>query len=141
MTTLFEAPPSADAEEHARWKAAAQAVPDFFSLVARRKLKQPDTWRWWSIRRVGDTDDALVRGAVPVGTRKDGSPKFPPKRDSQECVVADVEREAAIREWETATGLCARCGGCGQRAWSWGVEGTKFKPCERCGASGKAGAA
>ena len=112
-------------------EAMHRAMPDFWNLAVQQKLGLPAEWQWFDLRVIGP--DVLVRGAVPVGYTRDGRPKWPKVRDSQQCVVTTAERNAARDAWTRRTGLCWNCGGSGEEFASWHhVTGKQFRPCRRC---------
>jgi hypothetical protein len=115
--------------------------PNWLNMVARKKLGQPPEWRWCKFEAIGDTDDCVVEGGIPrllqSGKRK-GQVTW---RDCTliKCVVTRAESDLAKVEYETETGKCQECAGSGLRLKGWNRDtGNHFKPCVRCGASGKA---
>lgn len=126
--SLFDADTTTDATPDPRVVANA-AVADFAVDVARRKLGVGTDWQW-HYRKVMGPDAQLVRGAIPIGTKRDGSPRWPKASEDRECVVTDAEIKAEREAWEARTGLCADCGGCGERRVGWSREtGPIFRPC------------
>ena len=122
-------------------KPEPELPPNWLNVVARKKLGQPKEWRWCKFERIGDTDDCLVEGGIPrllqSGKRK-GQPTW---RDSKltKCVVTGAEHDQAKVDYEAETGKCCKCAGSGLWLSGWGVDtGNRFKPCVRCGATGKA---
>lgn len=113
--------------------------PEWWNIIARRKLGVSDAWRWWEIRRIGMTNDALLIGAVPAGFTKAGRPKWPSRANSQEVVITDAEMTAEKEAWERATGKCHNCYGTGQESAGWSLaEGPRYRDCPRCGTTGHA---
>lgn len=109
--------------------------------VARRKVNAPEGWKIGRWEVIGDTRDVLVHGCVPGvfqrGPRK-GQPKFN-GITMQACVVTDAEERAEHARYEAETGLCGDCGGERQVWAGWHhIEGTRYRPCRRCAASGRA---
>lgn len=69
------------------------------------------------------------------GERK-GEWKWSKEHVSVLVPMADTDKLA--NEYELATGLCKECDA-GQRWCGWGVDtGSRFRSCDRCGATGKA---
>lgn len=122
-------------------KPEPELPPNWLNVVARKKLGQPQEWRWCKFEMIGDTDDCLVEGGIPrllqSGKRK-GQPTW---RDSKltKCVVTKAEHDQAKADYEAETGKCCKCAGSALWLSGWGVDtGNRFKPCVRCGATGKA---
>lgn len=104
--------------------------------VARRKVNGPEGWVVCAWERIGDGNDLVVTGGVPrmlkAGPRK-GKPTW---RDvpTQKAVVTKAEIEAEKVRYEADTGKCGDCMGKGEVFASCSVaEGTKYRPCKRCG--------
>lgn len=130
-------------------------VPDFYNLIAHER-GMPAEWQWYSLivkpeppwpgneRPAREHCFVLVRGAVCAVFYQRGpraGHKNWTKRDKAtdvEIVIGRVEYDERTMRWERETGMCKDCGGDGQELWSVGREGTKTKPCQRCGASGRA---
>lgn len=115
--------------------------PDWIDVVARKKLGQPQEWRWCKFEAIGDTDDCLVEGGVPRLLQKGKNKGRPTWRDSvlSKCVVTRSEMDQAKADYETETGKCNECAGSGQRYVGWSRDtGKRFRPCVRCNATGKA---
>lgn len=117
--------------------------PNWLSVVARKKLAQPQEWRWCKFEAIGDTDDYVVEGGIPrllqSGKRK-GQVTW---RDCVliKCVVTRSETDLAKVEYEAETGKCHKCAGSGLRLEGWSRDtGNYFKPCVRCSATGKSSA-
>jgi hypothetical protein len=126
---MFPSPAQGQADHH-----AGVEIPDWFNLAAQKKLDLPSTWQWFSLQVVG-REDVLIRGGVPIGHRRDGSPRWGPVRDCQTCVVTPAEHEAAKQEWKARTGKCAECYGTGWENIGWSqAEGRKYRRCRTCGA-------
>ncbi|MBI6948770.1 hypothetical protein [Pseudomonas koreensis] len=122
-------------------KPEPELPPNWLNVVARKKLGQSEEWRWCKFEMIGDTDDCLVEGGIPrllqSGKRK-GQPTW---HDSKltKCVVTKAEHDQAKVDYEAETGKCCKCAGSGLWLSGWGVDtGNRFKPCVRCGATGKA---
>ena len=122
-------------------KPEPELPPNWLNVVARKKLGQPQEWRWCKFEMIGDTYDCVVEGGVPrvlkSGERK-GQPTW---RDCAltKCVVTQAEHDQAKADYETETGKCNACAGSGLWLSGWSADaGNRFKPCQRCGATGKA---
>lgn len=104
--------------------------PDFMGEIAKRKVGS-DEWRWFKCEAIGD-DALIVTGAIPIGAysrgKRAGRPKFPPMRECQRVVVTESEIEQHRVAYEREQGLCSTCGGAGNN----------YRPCRRCGSTGKA---
>jgi hypothetical protein len=109
------------------------------TAVGMRKAGSPDGFQFFCWERIG-TDALKLTGCVVTrsyakGPRK-GRPCYNGKRVS--VVVTDAEAEAERTRYELETGQCGECMGSGQVFRSWSVdEGTKTRPCDVCGASGR----
>jgi len=115
-------------------------APNFFEVCAREKLQRGPDWQLVAWELVGDTDDAVISGAVPVGLymrgARKGSPKFVPP--FEKCVVTRAETLARALTYEAETGHCSGCGGKGQAWAGWSAsEGDRYRQCKRCDGSGE----
>lgn len=105
--------------------------------IARAKTGQqePD----WALFRYEAVDggDVLVEGSFfthfKSGKRK-GCRKF--AGPSRKCVITPADRAAEMFRYESDTGHCCECGNTGQRYHGFGPDGTRYKPCPRCNATG-----
>jgi hypothetical protein len=107
--------------------------------VANRKLGKVEGFQWYAWRII-DPDAVLMTGDVPTGiyTRgpRKGRPKFP-KGDGRSVVVTEAEELAEKQRYEAESGKCGDCCGRGEVFASWHhIEGTKYRPCGKCGGSG-----
>lgn len=108
--------------------------------LARRKVAGPEGWEVCGWERVGGGNDLIVEGGVPRLLK--AGPKKGKKtwRDvpTQKVVVTGAELEAEHARYEEQTGKCGDCYGHGEVFASWSVaEGTKYRPCKRCGGTGE----
>jgi DnaJ-class molecular chaperone len=85
----------------------------------------------------------LVKGCVPDGVyrsgRRKGRPRFknPVKGTELSIVVSDADMKTEAEIYEETTGNCWDCKGKGEVFQSWHhIDGTKYKPCQRCNATG-----
>ena len=130
-TELFD--PAENSPEPAR-------PPDWMNVVARKKLGQPDTWRYCRAEWIGDTD-ALIEGGITRALKSGPRKGLPTWRDSvmTKCVVTAAELEQARLDYEAETGKCSNCAGSGQWWLGWAYDtGNQYEPCKRCKATGKA---
>ncbi|WP_039967730.1 hypothetical protein [Pseudomonas chlororaphis] len=115
--------------------------PNWLNVVARKKLGQPQEWRWCKFEMIGDTDDCVVEGGIPrllLSGRRKGQATW---RDCEltKCVVTKAEYDQAKVDYEVETGKCHDCAGSRLRLDGWSADtGNRFKPCLRCNATGKA---
>ncbi|WMC11709.1 hypothetical protein PU634_04920 [Oceanimonas pelagia] len=114
---------------------------NFIEEAARKKLAAPAGWAMSGWERVGDTNDLIVKGGIPY-TVKSGTNKG--RRSWQgvkldRAAVTEAETRQAKLDYERDTGNCAVCQGSG-KAWAgWDhIDGNRYEPCQRCGATGKA---
>lgn len=110
----------------------------FYERIARRKLGVGVDWRWCTLNAIGP-DAVKVEGGVPrllkSGQRK-GQPTW---RDTplQACIVTTRDLEEERTAYENTTGRCWECLGTKQVVASVSAtEGSKYKECRRCGATG-----
>jgi hypothetical protein len=113
---------------------------DHLSSAARRKLNKPDGWQVVRWEAIGDTDDLLIGGGVPVGIYqrgpRKGRPKFAPPFD--QCVITKAELLTERLRFEADTGKCYACEN-GQEWAGWSRDdGNRFRTCRRCNGSGTA---
>jgi hypothetical protein len=109
--------------------------------VAKRKVSGPDEWEWCKWERIGEGNDFVVEGGVPrllkSGPRK--GEKTWKGVETQKTVVTDAEIKAEHARYEQDTGNCGDCMGSGRVFARWSADnGEDYKPCSRCGSTGKA---
>jgi hypothetical protein len=101
----------------------------------------PDGWKWFELNCHKDACPpgfTRVIGAVPIGTKRDGRPKWPKKSESQTLFLSDAEIAEAERIWERENGKCFHCAGTREEWYSWSKDdGNKYRPCGRCKATGE----
>lgn len=115
---------------------------DFYSLYAREALGMPDGWIWDEITQSPEKAPKgffrMTGVVVPLGPRT-GRPNWrKADKDTERTVfVAWKDFEA----WQEARGRerdeCPRCDGSGETIASAGVNGTTYRPCRRCDATGR----
>lgn len=115
---------------------------------ARELLGMPPEWDSYEFEAIGAMPGhppKLIRvaGAVAppkVSGKNKGEPNWR-KRDpatDKTAYFSPAEHEAWEATWEQKTGKCAECVGTGQKMAGWDVKtGVRYKPCVKCGASGK----
>lgn len=117
---------------------------------AKELLGMPPEWDAYEFEAIGRTADnreaKLIRvaGAVaPPKTR--GKYKGLPNWDKRDpatektAYFTPAEHEEWTRQWEQKNGKCAECLGRGEKIAGWSAaSGTRYKPCEKCGSTGKA---
>jgi hypothetical protein len=119
---------------------------NWYERIARRKLSLSDDWeacRWECIGHP-HTKDVLVEMGIPrllkTGKYK-GQRTWKDTKDFRKCVVTESELADAEAGYERE-GKCFACYGSGEEWAGWSAaEGTKYRPCKRCGATGKPRAA
>jgi len=119
-------------------------TPHMFSLNDIMRLAETKSGipGWKAFRWQAAGPDSIVTGSVPVGTYsrgpRKGEPKF--KGKGTMVVVTRAEKESAATAYEAETGRCWNCKGTGQVVRKISkVEGTTYRPCVRCGGSGRVG--
>lgn len=108
---------------------------------ARELLDMPPEWRAyrWEVNGRG----VYVEGAIPLtvyqrGPRR-GQVKWKPRTHEAAIVVLNGQHCAWLTEWEAATGKCHNCSGTTQEWAGWSAkDGSRYRPCRRCEATGKA---
>ena len=116
---------------------------------ARELLGMPPEWSGYEFEAIGHTADQreakLIRvvGAIaPAKTRgKDkGQPnwrKLDPATEKT-AYFTPAEHDDWTRQWEQKTGKCSVCLGRGEKWAGWSAEsGHRYKPCDKCAATGK----
>lgn len=123
-----------------------------YNDYAKAKCGVPDGWTWYSLHAGGksgneDVPANTVRmiGCVPScnyksGPRK-GTPNFrkPVEGTHKVFWVTDADLLSFIAEWESSTGNCSHCYGKGKTVASidFVKKHTEYKPCAKCGGSGR----
>ena len=115
---------------------------------AREVVKMPPEWSGYEFEAIGrtasqETKLMRVKGAIapPLtkGKRK-GQPNWSKadKTTEREAYFTPAEHDEWCRQWEIRTGLCAQCTGKGEVFARWSTtDGTTYKPCKACDATGK----
>lgn len=87
-----------------------------------------------------EPDSTLVTGGIPrILTRGPRKGKKTWDGKGTRTVVTRAEIEAEKQLYASVTGHCPECYGEGQISVGWSAaEGTKYKPCSHCDATGKA---
>lgn len=110
---------------------------ELYNGIARRKLRQPDSWRMYALEVVGP--DLMLTGSdtrpLLRGARK-GKPKH--IGPSERCCVTPAELQAARLEYEAESGCCSTCFGERQTIASYAPDGATYRPCAACGGTGQA---
>lgn len=117
------------------------SIKDAMDLAAKKTAVEGwQAWKWESI-----TGGHLVTGEVPNGTYTRGPGKGQPRfgqagaQHKQRVIVSEAELQAVAAAHEAETGECWDCKGTGKTWAGWSAkEGVTYRPCKRCGASGKA---
>lgn len=104
--------------------------------VARRKLKEPLSWRAHSVEALGSGGEVcVVKGCVSSGVFTKGPRKGRPRYDgvTKTEAVTQAEHDSECLTYQEETGHCWRCQGTGQEAWGWSAEaGTNYRACRHC---------
>ena len=117
---------------------------NLLEIHAREIVKMSDDWKLFSYRAEGEKENAIyvLVGSVPRiisrGKNK-GKKDWKANPETQKTVyIRPTEHEAWKVEWSIKTGNCSHCGGDGLKVISVSVkDGTKTKPCEFCGGTGR----
>lgn len=110
--------------------------PDFWNMAVKRKHGVSAEWKWCKLNSADMPEDFVqVTGAVPVGLisrgLRKGRSKWPKQLQTFCIRMADVEFE--MRQFELASGKCAKCLGEGVEPFSWSrTDGAKYRQCRRC---------
>jgi len=131
--TLFDMPTETVAES----KPDERKRKDWLNLAAMAKLTNPDpTWHWCSWESVNGGQS--VKGSATT-EKKSGGMKWLPKSEHDTVIVSDADLQAQRDKYEAETGNCSECEGTKEQWAGWNHEtGHKWKPCTKCGATGKA---
>jgi hypothetical protein len=123
-------------------------APDWYETYSRDELGMPETWRIFKWEAVGPVhgpraaQSVVVCGAiVPDKTRGKykGCPdwKSRDKRDDISLAIPMLALDAFKLKWEANHNACHKCGGDGQELAGWSsTEGSRYRPCSRCNATG-----
>lgn len=98
-----------------------------------------DGWVPFRYELIGKSDTILTGGVPRVLTR--GPNKGQRKWDAphSQVAVTQAEVDAAMAKYESETGNCAECEGACKTVAGWSAaEGTRYRPCAKCDATGKA---
>lgn len=125
---------------------------DHFNLYAIKR-GAPAGWQWTELKAIGDVYekdrarqysqmDGYVHNGAKYATGKNAGkrkPRSPVPGTERTIIFTMGEFDAFVREWEIETGICSKCDGTGEEWASSSItEGSKYKPCRRCFATGKA---
>jgi len=118
---------------------------DHFTTAAKHLLGiTSPTWHYKSIERVDKTCQRDL-GFIVVGSETTPYTKGPRKGcakwigEESRVVVTRKDLDDQLGRFEATTGDCYECYGEGKYPWSVSTtDGTQYKPCKRCGATGKA---
>lgn len=119
---------------------------DLLNEQARELLQMPDGWRWYEwhcLPEKGPTQVMRIKGAVvPIheSGKNAGTPNWKgrDKDTERELYITPQQQKDWLARWEQQTGKCSTCQGTAQEYASWHyIEGTKYRPCTKCGATGK----
>ncbi len=117
--------------------------PDHMAEHARELLGMPPDWQVyrWEVKGAGvHIEGAVANEKFLRGPRK-GHTNWAKKDKATEAGITisnDVHR-VWLRDWEIKTGHCHKCGGTSEEWAGWDhIEGTKYRPCQRCAATGNA---
>lgn len=120
---------------------------DLLEECAREKVGMKEDWITYSFRCLPEhpqkTELVEVVGAVvPMKTtgKEAGKPNWD-KKDKTTIRTAYItlkEHADFVENWQIKTGLCSKCKGSAQEFWGWSADtGPKYRPCSKCGATGK----
>lgn len=117
------------------------ATVDHRGNLGLRKIGSPAGFLWHSWECMNDPDDTVkLTGCVSSGLHAKGPRKGRPKYDGKPVIalVTHAEFLAEQARFEREEGKCRECGGDGRQFARWDhKEGTTWKPCSVCGATGK----
>ena len=116
---------------------------DIVGEGAKRKFGLPAEWvifRWEA-----KNGFFVLTGAVCTETHKVGKRNGHlnwaklDKATEMPITISESDRDTFLADYERATGNCHVCQGSGQQAWGWSsTDGTRYRPCPRCRATGTA---
>lgn len=111
--------------------------------IAWRKAGSIPYWELFAWERIDPTlkrNDFIVKGGIPRLLAKGKYKGRKTWKDSNvyKCVVAEEEIAAEEKSFSENTGKCHRCLGRGEVFASWNKDnGTTYRPCKPCNATGK----
>lgn len=110
----------------------------FTDRIARRKLGRLfDEWRVLALERLGPDATLLELGVTTIVIGRDNKADKQWSDPKLMVVVTDAEEREERLRYERETGRCANCYGSGRQWAGWHYqEGTKYRPCCACGATG-----
>lgn len=105
-------------------------LPDGFVFYRYEWLKSGNEYKLMRL-------DGGVCPPLKSGPRK-GKPNYKAATNEQSFFLTVEELAQIDADYERETGNCCQCEGGGQVAWRASVaNGTEYKPCQKCGGSGK----
>jgi len=124
---------------------AAEARPPSLEQYVSEKYTLPSDWKVfrWQAHGEKETGFSTLTGAVVTETYKTGKRKGLPKwsaRDKStelQISIPQTDFKLWIQQWESETGLCHQCLGCGLEWVGWSKrDGCRYGKCRNCGGSG-----
>lgn len=112
---------------------------NFIERAARKKLSESESWKMIGWELVGDTGDVIVKGGIPRKLKSGPRKGQDTWRDTEIKKACVTEKEDVIERllYESETGNCSKCQGTKQMYAGWSAEeGNRYKPCNRCNATG-----
>jgi hypothetical protein len=104
-------------------------------------MRKAGTEGWEPFRyEVIGKDGFLITGGIPrILTRGPNKGKKTwDRKAATKIVITDSELDAEKVRYVAETGNCPKCYGKGEVSAGWHVEtGTKYRPCDECGGTGK----
>ncbi|MFZ4766298.1 MAG: hypothetical protein ACOYMN_15210 [Roseimicrobium sp.] len=121
---------------------------DLLEEHAREKAGMGEDWKGYHFQCLPEhpakTELVTVTGAVAPkklrGKRKGETNWDKMDRATKRTVyITLADHDAWVKAWESKTGLCSTCKGTKQEWAGWSAkEGTRYRPCKKCGESGLA---
>lgn len=106
-----------------------------------------DRYRWVAFDTIATLPDGTRQIKVTIGIylevmksgKRKGLTNFKKPLERHEVIVTDKDIDDAKDRFERETGKCCVCQGNKEEVAGWGKEtGTRYRPCRRCGATGRA---
>ena len=110
-------------------------------IHAREEYGLPPEWCLYKYDSgKADSHNIIVVAGAVAPRKKNGGHNWKKKNPATDLTITFKanDHRAWIDAWETRTGTCRDCLGEEKKVVGWHhITGTRFAPCDRCGATGK----
>lgn len=115
--------------------------------AAKEKAGMPDNWHAYAFKCLPEYSRAhemveIIGICAPLKSKgkHKGLPNYKAgdKSTLRTVYLTNAELDAWTLAWEQRTDLCIQCEGTGQEWAGWSAkDGTRYRPCRKCNATGK----